>query len=278
MRRAPAFTGAAFTIVGFVFHCACSPSQPADPVAKWAGSGASGGSSGAAGTAGSPSSPIPSDATELVTVISASWSSVPATLHRYESSSGGWSAIGAAVSVVLGKNGLGWGIGLHPPGASGDPTKHEGDGRSPAGIFTLGTAFGYAPPDAATWLKMPYLEATDDLECVDDPASSHYNQLLYRSTIANVDWQSSELMKRPDLLYRWGLFVEHNSHPPQAGAGSCIFLHTWSSASSSTSGCTAGDETEMKEIYAWLDPQKHPVLVQLPQAIYDAHRGDWVLP
>jgi hypothetical protein len=34
----------------------------------------------------------------------------------------------------------------------------------------------------------------------------------------------------------------------------------------------------MKEVFAWLKPSHHPILVQLPRAVYDAHARDWALP
>ncbi len=252
------------------------------------GAGGTGGTSAAGGTSGSggasggggATSPIGADATELVTVVSASWTSVPATLRRYDRTGPGsaWTPVGAPVPVVLGNAGLGWGIGLAPATGEAGPIKHEGDGRSPAGAFSVSTAFGYAAPSNATWLSLPYLQATSDLECVDDPASSHYNTLVYRSQVGSVDWNSSEHMLRPDALYRWGLFIDHNSSPPKPGAGSCIFLHLWSGPSSSTVGCTAGEESQIKTVLGWLDPAKHPVIVQLPQVVYDAHRAAWALP
>lgn len=214
---------------------------------------------------------------QLLTVVSSAWQSVPATLRRYELSDG-WRPVGTAIPVVLGENGLAWGRGLHAEPEAGDPIKHEGDGRSPAGVFALGTAFGYAAPSEAGWISMPYVQATDDLECVDDPDSPHYNQLVYRSAAAAVDWTSSEQMKRSSPAYRWGLFVEHNTRPVVGGRGSCIFLHVWGGPSKATVGCTAGEENQMKEVLRWLDPSKQPVLVQLPQAVYDAHKSDWALP
>lgn len=243
------------------------------------GSGGAAGHGGAAG--GSPAtSPIGPATTELVTVVSATWSSVPATLRRYQRGGAGsaWQAVGAPIPVVLGKSGLGWGIGIVPTTGEPGPVKHEGDGRSPAGIFSVGTAFGYAAPSDATWLSLPYVQATSDLECVDDPASSHYNALVHRSSVAHVDWNSSEHMLRPDALYRWGLFIDHNTDPPKPGAGSCIFLHLWSGPGSSTVGCTAGEESRIKTVLGWLDPARHPVVVQLPQGVYDAHRAAWALP
>ena len=215
---------------------------------------------------------------QLVTVVSADWSAVPATLRRFEGSAGKWTQVGDEIPVVLGKTGLGWGAGLRDAPHDDGPPKKEGDGRSPAGIFSIGSAFGYAPPSEATFFRLPYLQATTDLECVDDPASTHYNTLVYRSSVASPDWQSSEIMKRPDALYRWGVFVNHNAEKRTPGGGSCIFLHLWSQPDSATIGCTAGDEAKMKELFAWLDPAKHPTLVQLPSAAYESLRSDWALP
>jgi D-alanyl-D-alanine dipeptidase len=230
---------------------------------------------------GTSTSPIPTTTTQLIVVVSADWTSVPATLQRFErTASTAWTQTGTAEAVVLGKTGLGWGLGLHPaPAPTGEgPIKKEGDGRSPAGVFTLGSAFGYAAPADATWLRLPYMQATTDLECVDDPGSAHYNTLVHRSSVASPDWNSSETMLRPDTLYRWGLFVNHNAPSPQPGAGSCIFFHIWSGPSSSTIGCTADDETRLKAVLAWLDPARNPVIVQLPRAVYSSHQIDWALP
>ncbi len=133
------------------------------------------------------------------------------------------------IPVVVGKNGLGWGAGVAPGCRTArqraDPIKKEGDGKSPAGIFRLSTAFGYAAQEPPAW-KMPYLSLTPSVECVDDARSKFYNRVLDRATVA-PDWSSSEQMLRPDGLYRWGLVVDHNAEPVTAGAGSCIFLHIW---------------------------------------------------
>jgi len=255
---------------------ACAPSGTTGANAAGGGGGVAG--VGGVGGGGAKASPIGAETTQLLSVVSEDWSSVPAAMQRYERApEGDWQASGSPIPVVLGKSGLGWGRGLHPAANDG-PDKQEGDGRSPAGIFSLGTAFGYAPLAEAGWMKLPYVQATADLECVDDPGSSHYNQLVHRNAVTSVDWSSSEKMLRPDALYGWGLFVDHNVAPTVPGAGSCIFRHIWSGASSSTAGCTATAETELEAVIAWLDPAAHPVLVQLPRAAFDAHRSDWSLP
>src|SRR5690606_14609315 len=133
------------------------------------------------------------------------WEATSGTLRRFERDGAAWAERGEPVPVVVGRGGLGWGRGLHPDGLDG-PQKREGDGRAPAGVFLLTETFGY-PEEAETGL--PYRHATPDLECVDDPASTHYNEVLDRSTVA-PDWYSHEEMRRRDDLYRLGVVVAHN--------------------------------------------------------------------
>jgi L,D-peptidoglycan transpeptidase YkuD (ErfK/YbiS/YcfS/YnhG family) len=218
--------------------------------------------------------PIPSTSRQLVLVIADRWESSSAKLQRFErkSSGGPWQPVSAPIDASLGRSGLGWGIGVHWPREQG-PLKQEGDGRSPAGIFRLTSAFGYGP--MATHL--PYTLATPTLECVDDPASPRYNTLVDAAT-GERSWTSSEKMRRDDELYRVGVFVAHNAERPTPGKGSCIFLHVWRGPGQPTVGCTATARDEMEALVGWLDAKKEPVLVQLPRQDYDALVGIWRLP
>jgi L,D-peptidoglycan transpeptidase YkuD (ErfK/YbiS/YcfS/YnhG family) len=145
------------------------------------------------------------------------------------------------------------------------------------------TAFGYAPASASTWVKLAYLQATSDLNCIDDPDSQYYTRTLYRSSLPQTgpqapDWNSSEIMLRPDDLYEIGAIVDHNTRDTVKGGGSCIFLHVWEGPGSSTVGCTAMDMGNLHDVLAWLDPTASPLVVQLPQATYDAVKTEWGLP
>jgi D-alanyl-D-alanine dipeptidase len=126
-------------------------------------------------------------------------------------------------------------------------------------------------------VKLPYLPLTKQIEGVDDPQSRYYNRLVDRSKVARVDWRSSEQMRRDELLYKWGAFVEHNT-PPRPGAGSCIFLHVWKDSATATTGCTAMAEQDLVGLLRWLDPAGHPVLVQMPRANYPGFQAKWTLP
>ena len=235
--------------------------------------------SAAVGTAIAPRATPLDGARQALIVVTADWDSVPGTLRRFQRASAAepWTPVGDSIPVVVGASGLGWGIGLHggPPPRPG-PVKHEGDNRAPAGVFRLGSAFGYAarPP----WMKLPYVRASAALKCVDDPASSHYNQVLDQRKV-RVDWNSHEDMRRRDDAYRFGVIVEHDwGARRQPGAGSCIFLHIWGGPGSSTVGCTAMSADNLATLLRWLDPARAPVLVQLPREQYRQLHALWRLP
>lgn len=222
-------------------------------------------------------SPVPAETRQLVLSVSAGWEATTARILRFERADAGapWRAVDPPVLGSLGRTGLAWGAGLHPPGLAG-PQKREGDGKSPAGVFDLRLATGYAPaPPAGT--RLPYRPATPSLRCVDDPRSKLYNRLVDEAEVTK-DWTSAEDMRRPDALYRLVVWVGHNDAPVATGAGSCIFLHLRSSPTSVTAGCTALDDAPMEHLLAWLDPAKRPVLVQLPEKALLELNAAWSLP
>jgi zinc D-Ala-D-Ala dipeptidase len=216
---------------------------------------------------------------QLIVVTTRGWDEVPGVLRRFErrGTRGAWARAGADVEVAVGRNGLGWGAGLVGTGDAAGPRKKEGDGKAPAGLFALGTAFGFAPFREAAWLRLPYTPLTPSVECVDDVASRRYNLIVDRAAAGDVDWNSSERMRSVEG-YRWGLVVRHNARPPVAGRGSCIFLHVWAGPGKGTAGCTAMEESSLTELLRWLDPKKGPLLVQLTEAEYARRRGAWRLP
>jgi D-alanyl-D-alanine dipeptidase len=206
------------------------------------------------------------DSTQLIVVTTPDWDATKGTLTVHERKNGTWIAIGDAIPVVVGRTGLAWGDGLALPLHHDGPVKKEGDGKAPAGLFALTSLFGYAQSSSA---RMPYITAMPTVECVDDVASPHYNKIVDTQDIPKT-WTSSENMLRRDDLYREGVVVAHNSNPPVAGRGSCIFLHLWSGPDSTTAGCTAMSGENLARLTQWLDANRHPLLLQLPQAQFDA--------
>ena len=221
-----------------------------------------------------------SDAGQLVLVTSADWNATSAELRRFERVDGRWVQVGDAADVVLGRSGSAWGVGLNAARSDG-PVKREGDGRAPAGVFTIGTAFGYSER-ATTGLH--YQAMTSNDWCIDVPASAYYNRIVDRSVIkAPLLDQSSEPMRRDihvdgDQRYREGFVIEHNLDGKQRQGGSCIFVHLWKDPQTTTAGCTAMAPASMDALLAWLDKRKHPVFVLLPTPQYLALKADWHLP
>ncbi len=218
---------------------------------------------------------------QRVVVVADDAETTRATMVAYEGTpSAGWTEV-FRHPVVLGSAGLAWGRGMHDPGdiPLGAIIKREGDGKSPMGLFALTQSWGYLAPGEVT-TKLPYATATDSLICVDDVASTYYNQV--------IDWKaeglsagslpSHEAMLLGSAVYKYTIFVAHNMPSPTPGAGSCIFLHLWSGPQGSTAGCTAMAEADIVKLLAWLDPAKAPLLAQLTRAEYARVRSAWNLP
>ena len=204
------------------------------------------------------------DTKQLLVVTTKNWSTPNGLLQRFEREGNSWHKIGKAINIKLGRNGLGWGIGLHTIPKGPKYIKKEGDGKAPAGIFTLKQAFGYQPFVVA----YPYevYKATD--HCVDDVNSKLYNKIV-DSTKVNIDYKSKEHMKFPKDYYKYGIVVNHNHIDEEGvvkGAGSCIFIHI---KKVPTAGCTVMTEGEMKEIIKWLDMESEPLLVQGTEGVID---------
>jgi len=205
----------------------------------------------------------------LVVVHAPLWGSSGGTLSRWTRASGAerWKPFGEPVPVRLGRAGLGWGRGLHadaPSKVLPGPTKREGDRRSPAGAFTLGTAFGQKQPGAWRALRWPWRSVGPLDRYVDDPVSPFYNTWQVAPRNGGAAWSSAERLSQ----YELGVVVQHNAEPVEPGAGSAIFLHPWRSPETPTIGCTAMARESLVDLVSWLDPEARPVLVQVPGTVF----------
>lgn len=154
--------------------------------------------------------------------------------------------------------------------------KTEGDGKAPAGIFSLTESFGAGAKPA--YVKLPFTQLGEYTECVDDVKSSHYNRIVDRMKVGDFNWDSSEKMLAVGAEYELGIFVAHNTFPVNRGGGSCIFLHVWKDAATGTSGCTAMARENLETLLKWADAAKNPVLIQLPKDSYAQFQTKWKLP
>lgn len=192
---------------------------------------------------------------QMIVVTTANWNTLHGVLQRYErqKQKQPWQKIGAAIPVVVGQNGMAWGVENKNQHTH---LKREGDNRTPVGIYSIGPNFGFHPQPIGKLNYVPLLATT---ECVDDTASHYYGQLVDSATIANKDWKSSEKM-REISLYQIGSLIQYNTQQIARG-GSCIFLHRWRSATKGTAGCIAMAASPLRTILQWLDAKKNPIIV-----------------
>jgi L,D-peptidoglycan transpeptidase YkuD (ErfK/YbiS/YcfS/YnhG family) len=123
--------------------------------------------------------------------------------------------------------------------------KHEGDGKTPIGAWTLRS--GYFRADR---LRKPEcglkLEAlTTDIGWCETPPSGQYNRKVHLP-FRDV----SESMWRADNAYDVVFPTNHNEHPRVKGAGSAIFFHLLRDDADCTAGCVAVRGSDMRKILA----------------------------
>jgi L,D-peptidoglycan transpeptidase YkuD (ErfK/YbiS/YcfS/YnhG family) len=166
-----------------------------------------------------------------------------ATVTAWERNGRGWRQVFKPTAAMVGRNGV-----------APLNEKREGDGRTPSGIYAIGTAFGYAP---AIHTKLPYRQATENDFWVDDVSSPQYNRWVTGKPNAS----SFEEMRRSDDLYKYGAVIEYNTDPIIPGNGSAIFVHIWRGPDTATAGCVAVPEPQLRSLLKWLDAASQPVII-----------------
>jgi L,D-peptidoglycan transpeptidase YkuD (ErfK/YbiS/YcfS/YnhG family) len=123
---------------------------------------------------------------------------------------------------------------------------------------------------------------TADDWCIDVNDSPLYNRIVSTRDIGTQAIKgSTEPMRRDihngDHVYKKGFVIVHNPENRPKG-GSCIFAHLWRSTGAATAGCTAMTEPDMDRLLLWLNHNRNPVFVLLPESEYVRLRTQWQLP
>lgn len=193
-----------------------------------------------------------SKSSQALVVVNNSPSSFIVKVHALEKKNGKWVKAQEPMDGVIGKNGF------------ADPgEKREGDGKSPSGIFSLRTAFGY---NESIQTKMPYRQALPDDLWIDDVNAADYNRWVQKD---DTKATSYEKMKRDDNLYKYGIIIEYNTDPVVKGYGSAIFFHIWRGKNMPTAGCVAVSEDDIVKLLGWLDPQARPLIIMGTEKIIE---------
>ncbi len=220
------------------------------------------------------------DARQMVVCIAPNASSSEGTLQLFHRDHAGqWQTDGEPWSVMFGRGGLAWGRGIHPPQPG--PQKVSGDHKNPAGLFKIGTVYGYAaklPDGAKDW---PYHQVTDRDAWIDDPklADLGYNHLYTLPPGAPYPaWWGPEHMHLGDFAYEWLVLIEHNYDDPDPKAGNEIYFHVRRGEHYRTAGCTTMERSNLEKLVKWLDPAANPMLAEMTQADYARVWKAWGLP
>jgi L,D-peptidoglycan transpeptidase YkuD (ErfK/YbiS/YcfS/YnhG family) len=212
-------------------------------------------------------------AQQLIVVVTKNWQSVQGRLWFFtKDNQNNWLPVKLDIPIVVGKKGLAWSDKAFEEIAYA-PLKQESDNKAPAGVMRIGKSFGFENKKNN---DKNYILVQTGIECIDDINSKYYNQIIDINEVGK-DWQSSEKMSEIPL-YKYGVEIQYNKNPTKSKKGSCIFMHEWRSQETGTEGCTAMLEKDIKDIVQLLDYEKYPVLVQLPQYIYNKLQQSWCLP
>jgi L,D-peptidoglycan transpeptidase YkuD (ErfK/YbiS/YcfS/YnhG family) len=127
--------------------------------------------------------------------------------------------------------------------------KHEGDGATPSGTYSLVSVYYRGDRMVAPTSKLPVTRLTPKDGWVDDPRDTNYNRLVSLPYPA-----SAEEMWREDNLYDLLVVIGYNMAPVIPGAGSAIFLHIARSDFAPTAGCIAVKKNVLLGLVPLLGP------------------------
>jgi len=161
---------------------------------------------------------------------------------------------GRAIPVALGRSGTAF-------------DKREGDGRSPAGRFTILRALYRPDRMARPATRLPLAPIRRDDGWCDDPGDRRYNRPV-RLPMGGSRAVSHERMWREDHLYDLVLILDHNTRPRVARRGSAVFVHLARQVArqvgagqgkagqgfAPTEGCIALRRADMRRLLAMLRP------------------------
>lgn len=224
-------------------------------------------------------SPIPSETKLLILAVPEDWNSTQTQLQAYRREKGrdAWTSITPSFNANLGRNGLAWGRGCHP--AQEGPQKREGDKKSPAGVFLLGSIL-YGSEEKSPLQNWRYRMVTDRDLWIEDPQSTNYNRHLILSTHeAFPENHLFDLMRQNDPAHALKIFIRHNAPPDvQPKAGSAIFFHLSRGTNHPTTGCTTLLRQDFETLFRNCTPKDQPVYVLLPKSSYLQMKSAWNLP
>jgi L,D-peptidoglycan transpeptidase YkuD (ErfK/YbiS/YcfS/YnhG family) len=176
----------------------------------------------------------------VMIVTAATMSSTHALVRRYHLLHGRYRRVGGVAHARVGLNGL-----------SRPTSRHEGDAKTPIGIYRFVYGFGSRPNPGMTGLKWRPLT----------PGScwagtrEHYNRWVRRTPCNPAD---EDLWSSEDTAYRYAAVISFNYAHPVFGRGSGIFLHRRLDVA--THGCVSLYQGTLVNTLRWLRPSTRIVI------------------
>lgn len=121
--------------------------------------------------------------------------------------------------------------------------KKEGDGATPAGLYSLRRLYMRSDKIKSLITCLDVTLTQQNMGWCDDVASNNYNMPIIHPFAG-----SAEHLWRDDDLYDIVIETSHNSAPVIKGAGSCIFMHVARDNYSPTHGCVALAKADLIEL------------------------------
>jgi L,D-peptidoglycan transpeptidase YkuD (ErfK/YbiS/YcfS/YnhG family) len=174
-------------------------------------------------------------ATQVISVVGVGGSD--AKLDVYEKTAAGWQAVAAGIPAHVGSAGMA-------------PQTHDGQMKTPMGVFTLDFAFGTAPNPGG---GLQYVQVGPDHWWDGDMKSPTYNTMqVCKKAQCPFDTNPSsgtENLQIPQYEHAVVMGVNKQRVP---GNGGAFFLHTTDGGP--TAGCVSIDDATLVGIIKWLRP------------------------
>jgi L,D-peptidoglycan transpeptidase YkuD (ErfK/YbiS/YcfS/YnhG family) len=223
--------------------------------------------------------PLPLDipnlgaSSQLIAVMTSSWSAIHGTIEAWEKdSSGTWHQVMAPSNANVGLNG--WVLASQ---------RVQGDHKTPAGLFGIHSTFGYAANPGAT---LPYALLEPTYYWAGDQRDPKTYNLLQTAHPSTALWRTSqsEALYYTRPAYEYVANIDFNlpggvthiaggqyvaSRPANVRLGSAIFLHCYgvTGVHGYTLGCVNTSITRMVWLLRWLRADALPKIIMGPSGV-----------
>jgi L,D-peptidoglycan transpeptidase YkuD (ErfK/YbiS/YcfS/YnhG family) len=175
------------------------------------------------------------NATQVISVVGVGGSN--AKMDVYQRAATGWQAVGAGIPAFIGAKGMA-------------PQTHDGEMKTPMGVFTLDFAFGTEPNPGG---GLQYVQVGPDHWWDGDMKSPTYNTMQVckkaQCPFNTSPASGTENLDIPQYAHAVVMGVNKARVP---GNGGAFFLHT--SGGGPTAGCVAIDDATLVGVMRWLRP------------------------